>query len=977
MHIRRLLIIGGIVLTIIPCAASGQSLQLADSLYQEGKQYDKRGQEKKSEFYYREAYHIYSNFQDTASFLKAGKEYASAMMWLSKHEEALALYRKLLDINHPANDAYNRGDIYNSMGLSNKRIGKLNQALDYYNKSLELAKQSEDAFLIGVVYSNLGLVYKTKGNYTKAMDFYKKSLPYFKRIDRSKNVAITLGNIGNIYKDLALYEQALEFFNRSLKIIQQIGDVRQLANSYSLIGSIQRKRGNYDQALVSFKKSLEFSQKAGTPGQISSALNNIGLLYKQLGEFEKALSYYQQSLAIAQKTAGPLQIASRVNNLGQLLWQQGKHQQASDYFTRAYKLRKKGGNPHAIYSSLITMWKNSFQINDFETAKHFANQLKTIGDSTDSYKMLLKSSELLGRIEQKKGNVQSALTHFKKAYAYSEFLPSSKQLSAAKNLGRLYHKLNSDSAITYGKKAITLIEKHRSNAGAVSELKSGYFGQHSGFYTEVASWILTYSQDPEEAYQLVEQAKARSLSDQLVHASENIDSQLPKEVRIKRRKKRRHIEELYSTLEQTVDKEEQANIEQKIHSAELNYAAYENKLHEEYPELKALRSPEPISLRRAQTLTDEQTAVLEYALAGNQLIAFLISSDNVHVEQVSLSGSRPLDEQLTDLVADFKGSILSNAPRAQLRNQSTKLYNTLIKPFEDELEQFSNLVIVPDGALAYLSFEALSRGNQYLIEDFSIKYEPSLTSLSLLEDSDNLKRQDLLAVAGSNISNENANNTSFRQSNLSALPSTLMEIDSIATQFSETAILKENEVSEERFKKMLQQDQYRYIHMATHGIIDEDRPSRSGLALSSEGELTASSKEDGMLRSSEIFGLDIQSDMVVLSACNTGLGKVVKGEGMLGMQRSFFYAGASTVVVSLWNVYDRSTASFMTEFYKALKNTPSDEGWTDSMLRWIGWNESIPFGHKAKAMRKAKLKMIKHPLFNHPVYWAPFVVVGR
>jgi CHAT domain-containing protein len=204
-----------------------------------------------------------------------------------------------------------------------------------------------------------------------------------------------------------------------------------------------------------------------------------------------------------------------------------------------------------------------------------------------------------------------------------------------------------------------------------------------------------------------------------------------------------------------------------------------------------------------------------------------------------------------------------------------------------------------------------------------------------------------------------------------------MEVDSIAGQFQRSTILKNEEVSEQKFKEMLQNNGYRYLHLATHGIIDENHPSRSGLVLSAESELSASSQEDGMLRSSEIFGLSIKCDMVVLSACNTGLGKVVKGEGMLGMQRAFFYAGASTVVVSLWNVYDRSTASFMNEFYKSLNNHTTEKNWTDTFLRWVGWDQSIPFGKKALAMREAKLQMIKHPLFNHPVYWAPFVVVGR
>jgi len=118
--------------------------------------------------------------------------------------------------------------------------------------------------------------------------------------------------------------------------------------------------------------------------------------------------------------------------------------------------------------------------------------------------------------------------------------------------------------------------------------------------------------------------------------------------------------------------------------------------------------------------------------------------------------------------------------------------------------------------------------------------------------------------------------------------------------------------------------------------------------------------------------------MVVLSACNTGLGKVVKGEGMLGLQRSFFYAGASTVVVSLWSVYDRSTANLMKEFYRAIiSEEEHSSSWISDLLRWVGWDQSIPFGEKAAAMRKAKLKLINHPMFNHPIYWAPFIVVGR
>lgn len=969
---KRLIISFGFLL-LLPLSGWGQSIQLADSLFKQGQEYDDSGKMAESEFYYREAYNLYREFQDTASWLEAGKQYASAMVYRSKNEQAMELYKMLLNVNHPANDTYNRGDLYTSMGWSSSRIGKTDQAKEYYNKALPLAQESGDSTLIGTVYNNLGSIHIRRGNNSTSLDYYQRALNYY---SNKRYRAVTLSNIGGIYSELNLYNKALEYFNRSLKIRQEIGSVHLLANIYNRIGLAQSNLANYDQALVSYKQALDNSRKASTPKLTATILNNLGLLYKKLSLYDKAIDYYEQSLAMKKEVSGPSYIATTTNNIGQLYWDKGDKEEAANYYRKALKLREQVGNPYDIASSLNSMLRLTIGEESFEQATAYANRLKVMGDSTDSYDMLQKSSIYLGRIDRAQNRDEEALKHFKKAHSYGQYLSSRRQLTPIKNLARQYHKLGSDSAVTYGQKAIDIIEQHRTNAGALSDLKAGYFGKHSDFYTEVASWVLTYTSDLSRAYKLVEQAKARALSDELAKASQNIDEQLPEKVRLKRNQQRNQIDELYSQLESTVDAQKREKLQKQIRNAELEYASYENKLRDKHPELKSLRSPEPISLQQAQNSVDEQTAILEYALAGNELLIFMISRSNVRVETMSLSGdSEELATELTTMVTDFKDAILSNASRTRLRSESTALYNFLLKPFEDDLVNYSNLTIVPDGALAYLPFEAISQGDQYLIENFHIKYAPSLTSLTLLKDPETLSRKDLLAVAGSNFTRNNERG--LERSNLSNLPSTLIEVDSIATHFQDASVLKDEQVSEEALKSLLRQNNYQYVHLATHGIIDENKPNRSGLALSTKSELSASSTEDGMLRSSEIFGMNINSDMVVLSACNTGLGKMVDGEGMLGMQRSFFYAGTSTVVVSLWNVYDRSTASFMNEFYKSLLQQDTSKDWIDSALRWIGWEQSIPFGAKATAMREAKLKMIKHPLFNHPVYWAPFIVVGR
>ena len=970
MH--RLVIYIGLFL-LVPLSAWGQSIQLADSLFKQGREYDNKGKMAESEFYYREAYDIYKQFQDTASWLKAGKEYASAMVYRSKNDKAMELYKMLLDVDHPANDTYNRGDLYTSMGWSSNRIGKTDQAERYYQKALPLAQESGDSLLIGTVYNNLASVHSRRGSSSKALENYQQALNYY---SNKRFRAVTFSNIGGIYAELSLHDKALEYYNRSLKIRQEIGSVHLLANIYNRIGVAQSNLAHYDQALVSYKQALDNSRQASIPKLTATILNNLGLLYKNLNEYDKAIDYYEQSLAMKEEIAGPSDIATTTNNIGQLYWDQGNKEEAANYYRKALKLRQQVGNPYDIGSSLNSMLRLTVDQQDFKQATAYANRLKVMGDSTESYDMLQKATSFLGRIARKKNRDQKALKHFKKAHSYSQYLSERRQLAPIKDLAQQYHKLGSDTAVVYGQKAIDIIEQHRSNAGALSALKSGYFGKHSDFYTDVASWVLTYTSDVARAYKLVEQAKARALSDELAKASQNIDGQLPEKILLERNQKRNQIEQLYNRFESTVSAQSREELRKKIRDAELEYASYENELRSEHPQLKSLRLPKPISLQQAQNSVDDQTVILEYAMAGNKLLAFMISRDNVRVETISLSGNTDeLATELTTMVTDFKDAILSNASRTRLRSESTPLYNLLLKPFEKELVNYSNLTIVPDGALAYLPFEAISQGDQYLIENYNIKYVPSLTSLTLLKEPESLSRKDLLAVAGSDFVRNNEHN--LQRDNLSNLPSTLIEVDSIATHFQNASILKDEQVSEGALKHLLQQNNYQYVHLATHGIIDENQPNRSGLALSANSGISASATEDGMLRSSEIFGMNINSDMVVLSACNTGLGKMVNGEGMLGMQRSFFYAGSSTVVVSLWNVYDRSTASFMNEFYKSLLQQDTTKGWIDSALRWVGWEQSIPFGSKAKAMREAKLKMIKHPLFNHPVYWSPFIVVGR
>jgi CHAT domain-containing protein len=268
------------------------------------------------------------------------------------------------------------------------------------------------------------------------------------------------------------------------------------------------------------------------------------------------------------------------------------------------------------------------------------------------------------------------------------------------------------------------------------------------------------------------------------------------------------------------------------------------------------------------------------------------------------------------------------------------------------------ILIVPDGILHYLPFEALSpQPGRFLVEDFTIDYAPSVSVFASLRPARAARAYDLLAYGDPVFSPAEAvqMRSVYRSAgiSLSRLPNTKTEVEEIGALFPPAREkLRLGLEATEASVKAERLGAYRLIHFATHAVIDERVPARSGIVLS----LVNTGQEDGILRASEIFNLDLNADLVTLSACRTGLGKVVRGEGMIGLTRAILYAGASSVLVSLWEVNDLTTPALMKSFYASLRD-----------------GQSV-----AEALREAKITMIHsdRPAHRHPHFWAPFIVSG-
>ena len=403
-----------------------------------------------------------------------------------------------------------------------------------------------------------------------------------------------------------------------------------------------------------------------------------------------------------------------------------------------------------------------------------------------------------------------------------------------------------------------------------------------------------------------------------------------------------------------------------ISSLEKNYHNY---FHLKYqPPIHSLNEIEN------ETLTSN-SALLEYFISDNSLFIFLLKNNSLDIEEISL------DVSLNELVNNFRAS-LSNLNFEGFVSSAEKLYSILIKPVKYELNDINKIFIIPDGVLNYLSFESLlSRAPSnseeinfsdldYLIKEYEISYYYSFATLVEFKsissvsknnfigfapvfDDDNSIKKTITSIFSTEAFTNSTRSVNVENKVYSSLPESEKELKGILNLYQEKnlqGIIYTHNSAKEELIKSDEIKNYKYIHIASHGFINEEKPNLSGILFTKEEK-----GEDGILYANEIYNLNLDADLVVLSACESGLGKIIKGEGLIGLTRGLLFAGAKNVVVSLWQVADKSTSELMIEFYK---NILSGESYSESL-------------------RNAKLKLIKDGKYSYPLEWSPFILIGR
>lgn len=945
-----------------------------DSLVNNGSVLKENNEYKKADEHFKQAMKLYLQRKDTINWIRTSFLYGSSLVEQGFVREGIEIY-KSVEKKKPQNISISlEARKANLLGWAYEMLEMPDSVKYHLSHGLKLSEQIQDSLRIARISNNLSYYFQNEGDYERAFELQKKAIRYFTLVNDQRRLSAVLNRSFLIMMELGLYQQAETYIRQSLAIREEIGNPNLLDVAYHNLAGNLDQQGKRDSAIIYYSKSLELSRMLQNPYDITQTLINIGDLYERSGDYDNALAYYNEALENNYQTDRPVSIANNLTLLAGIAIRNNDLEDAGAFYREALTRLDEVSAPHALTNLYLQFADLEILRENYSEAKKYISNASEVSHDKDFGTLNVKSHNLLGGIYKTEGKLYKSLAEYKKAYELSSGQTPTGKISPAINLSRAYHEIWSDSAFVFADEAFTLIDSIRTNVAGMA-FRSGFFRGHAEFYNEVASWYITRKNNAQKAFELIEAAKSRVLMDELAEAQEETYGDIDEEQLIKKQQLSKQIDQLYNKLSAEVN-EDQESLKKELRELEFRYLSLENEIRQMAPALKSFNYPSPISVNEAHKIVDKETGILEFAFAGNKLMRFIITENNISAKVIDSVDNENAKYFLTQTIHNLRDDLLNQAPVGKLQIIGSQLHQILISP--DLPANISNIIIIPADILSYLPFEIISSDSGYLIEDYNIKYLPSASIYSFIKNPHRSTTQDMFAVAGSGFIESNPLNVSTRsQTALASLPSTLLEVESIAANFSKSKVLKNDILTESAFKAQ-DLSVFRYLHFATHGIIDEENSTQSGLVLSNTTVNESPYGEDGFLNSKEISGLRLNADLVTLSACNTAMGKFINGEGLLGLQRSFLTAGASSVVVSLWNIYDRSTSVFMSHFYQKMRMHEEEEfGLWNRSLNWFGMYEHPLFDYKAKALRDAKLAMIDHPYYNHPIHWAPFILIGK
>lgn len=880
-----------------------------------------------------------------------------------------------------------------------------------FEEALKLWQSLEDTWNVAETFLDLGIVRTKMLDYPRALEYYEKALPLFPETPEEAiaSKATTLNNLADIYRRLGELRKSLGYFERSLAL-KKPG--RSRAISLDNIGGVYYALSDYQQAMEYHQQALTMFRSQGNIRDEAVALNNIANVWGKIGDLNRSLEYLKQALVLIRQTGDKNEEAGYLYNAGNCTLAMSDYARALDYTNQAISIFQTTKNMRGYADAMTLTCKTFRATGEYDKAMNACNIAlplhRTHKDRPSEYETLSTMSS----IYEKQGDRSKALELRQEALRLNrEIGDPSGEMSTLHSLGKLaVEEGKLADAGSYFEQAIAIGESVRLKAVS-QQLRSNYLAGLQGvFESQLDLLMRLHEQKPDEGFdrtalQFSERARARGLLDMLAEAKAEIREGADRKLLDLERSLLERIIAKDAALrrfrnnERTKDQAEALSREISDLTTELRVV--EAKVRASNPRYAALTEAVPLSTAEIQRdVIDAQTVLLEFSLGEKQSWLWALTQNSV------ASYRLPSRTEINAAARSFYESITARQPAsglsiaeqqkrvadadARLQQDTSMLRHMLFGPIAAKFDsewKGKRMAIVASGMLEYVPFAALVAGNEVVVlpsastlamirrEVEGRQSSPKLLAVladPVFETSDPrlavVKRKSAgkdLAVntrsAGSAQQSESMpgdlsrSARSFGRDGFGRLVFSSEEADSITRLAPGGSFLKA--VGFEATRGLAASGElgrYRMVHFATHGLINTESPELSGLVLSLFDE--NGRPQDGFLRMHEIFNLKLPADLVVLSACQTALGKQVKGEGLIGLTRGFMYAGAQRVVASLWQVDDQATAQLMRLFYQGVLKgglAPS------------------------ASLRAAQIEMSKQKRWSSPYYWAGFVIQGE
>jgi CHAT domain-containing protein len=818
------------------------------------------------------------------------------------YEHALAMYDIVCSVARSLQDKLGEANCEHNIGLTLGQLYRNEESLRHLDQALNMYQSLGGRREMITTLNSIGIRFHRTGDMNTALPYLQRALAEAERFEDPIGIAQSSLNLGNFYQDSGRYRDAIRSMVRALEITRTRPELlRRTAMILNSLGSTYFDQHELDLAINYHTQSLDLKEKAHAPNsELASSVLNLARDYERKAVPEKALSYYDRAVELTAGNAVLKTRATALHNYGAFLHSLGRTADALPKLTESMEISRRTEERGKEYESRIELATIAVEEHRYQDAVRELGPIVDFARRENIPTTLIRADDVLGVALQCLGRKSEAEAAFEEA--------------------------------------IRTVERLRAELPGEKQAMARFMSEEVNVYRHM---ILAQADNghPELALAYAERSKGRTLLDVLQSAGKPVAKTLtPAEI-----SREESLTERLNLIQEQMMLESQRRVPNRksltalgadMEKARNELRSFELQLYTAHPELRVQRvafdPSAPADL--AASVPDPDVAMFEYAMTDAGPFLFVLTRTPAGLPSLKhyrLGGD--LDALSRD-VHRFREQVATRD--LGYRKLGAALYQQLIEPAREQLRGKKTLIVVPDGILWELPFQALqSRADRHLLEDYAIFYSPSLSVLREMEKlhhSRQIPSPRVMAV-------EALAAASGREVN------GLREVYGA----SNVRVLSGGEADHDRIKQ--EASNYDVLHFSAHGVFQNRNPMESYLVLAKAGK-----PEAGLLPAREMMNLDLHADMVVLAGCETGRGESGSGEGLIGMSWALFIAGSPATVASQWKVDAESTGDFMLEFHRRLRGST-----------------------KAKALQGAALSVMQKPQFRHPFYWSGFVLLGE